>query len=67
MFVVDDFGGKGLGLWLMEGIIDVVCEKGLVDIEGLVLMNNFDMFKLMCGLGFLVKFFFEEFDFCFVL
>ncbi|MFG6458154.1 GNAT family N-acetyltransferase [Roseateles sp. BYS96W] len=63
LLVADDFGGKGLGSRLMEGITDAAREKGLSDIEGLVLTNNTDMLKLMRGLGFTVKPYPEEPDF----
>lgn len=63
LLVADDFGGKGLGSRLMEGIMDAAREKGLADIEGLVLTNNADMLKLMRGLGFSVKPYPEEPDF----
>lgn len=63
LLVADDFGGKGLGSRLMEGITDAAREKGLADIEGLVLTNNSDMLKLMRGLGFTVKPFPEDPDF----
>lgn len=63
LLVADDFGGKGLGSRLMEGITDVAREKGLADIEGLVLSNNTDMLKLMRGLGFTAKPFPEDPDF----
>ncbi|MCH8856265.1 MAG: bifunctional acetate--CoA ligase family protein/GNAT family N-acetyltransferase, partial [Proteobacteria bacterium] len=63
LLVADDFGGKGLGSRLMEGITDAAREKGLSDIEGLVLTNNTDMLKLMRGLGFAVKPHPEEPDF----
>jgi acetyltransferase len=53
--VADDFGGKGLGSRLMEGIMDAAHEKGLADVEGLVLSNNADMLKLMRASGSLVK------------
>jgi acetyltransferase len=55
LLVADDFGGKGLGSRLMEVIMDAAREKGLAEIEGLVLHNNTDMLKLMRGLGFTVK------------
>lgn len=55
LLVADDFGGKGLGSRLMEGIMDAAREKGLTDIEGLVLSHNADMLKLMRGLGFASK------------
>ena len=63
LLVADDFGGKGLGSRLMEGIMDAAREKGLSDVEGLVLTNNADMLKLMRGLGFSVKPYPEEPDF----
>jgi len=63
LLVADDFGGKGLGSRLMEGITDAAREKGLADIEGLVLSHNTDMLKLMRGLGFTVKPFAEDPDF----
>ena len=63
LLVADDFGGKGLGSRLMEGITDAAREKGLSDIEGLVLTNNTDMLKLMRGLGFTIKPYPEEPDF----
>jgi acetyltransferase len=63
LLVADDFGGKGLGSRLMENIMEVAREKGLADIEGLVLTNNSDMLKLMRGLGFTVKPFPEDPDF----
>jgi acetyltransferase len=55
LLVADDFGGRGLGSRLMEGIMDAAREKGLTDIEGLVLTNNTDMLRLMKGLGFGIK------------
>jgi acetyltransferase len=47
----------------MESIIDVAREKGLAEIEGLVLANNPEMLKLMRRLGFSVKSFPEDPDF----
>ena len=61
--VADDFSGKGLGSRLMLSIMDVAREKGLTEIEGLVLANNPGMLKLMKGLGFTVKPFAEDPDF----
>ena len=63
LLVADEMGGKGLGSRLMESIMDVAREKGLSDIEGLVLTNNSGMLKLMRGLGFAVKPFAEDPDF----
>jgi acetyltransferase len=43
--------------------MDFAREKGLTEIEGLVLANNPNMLKLMRGLGFKVKAFPEDPDF----
>ena len=63
LVVADDFGGKGLGSRLMLSIMEVAREKGLLEIEGLVLTNNPGMLKLMRGLGYTVKPFAEDPDF----
>ncbi|MDO8455705.1 MAG: GNAT family N-acetyltransferase, partial [Burkholderiaceae bacterium] len=63
LVVSDDFKGKGLGSRLMLSIMDFAREKGLTEIEGLVLANNPTMLKLMRGLGFHVKSFAEDPDF----
>jgi acetyltransferase len=63
LVISDDFKGKGLGSRLMLSIMDFAREKGLSEIEGLVLANNPDMLKLMRGLGFTVKTFAEDPDF----
>ncbi|MBK5207056.1 MAG: GNAT family N-acetyltransferase, partial [Polaromonas sp.] len=63
LVVADDFSGKGLGSRLMQSIMDVARDKGLTEIEGLVLANNPSMLKLMRGLGFTVKPFAEDPDF----
>ncbi|MBK9135593.1 MAG: bifunctional acetate--CoA ligase family protein/GNAT family N-acetyltransferase [Betaproteobacteria bacterium] len=63
LLVADDFAGKGLGSRLMESIMDVAREKGLSEVEGLVLTNNSSMLKLMRSLGFIVKPFAEDPDF----
>jgi acetyltransferase len=63
LVVADDFNGKGLGSRLMESIMDVAREKGLSEIEGLVLANNAGMLRLMKGLGYTVKTFAEDPDF----
>ena len=63
LVVSDDFKGKGLGSRLMLSIMDVAREKGLDEIEGLVLANNPTMLKLMKSLGFVVKPFPEDHDF----
>ena len=66
LVVADDFSGRGLGSRLMESIMDVAREKGLTEIQGLVLVKNPGMLKLMKGLGFAVKPFAEDPDFMLV-
>jgi len=63
LVVADEFSGKGIGSRLMESIIDVARDKGLSEIDGLVLANNPDMLKLVRRLGFTVKSFPEDPDF----
>ncbi len=63
LLVADDFNGKGLGSRLMESIRDVARDKGLAEIDGLVLANNAGMLKLMKSLGFAIKRFPEDPDF----
>jgi acetyltransferase len=63
LVVADDFNGKGLGSRLMQSIMDVARDKGLTEIDGLVLANNPGMLKLMRSLGFVVKTFDEDPDF----
>ena len=63
LVVADDFKGRGLGSRLMLSIMEFAREKGLTEIEGLVLANNPTMLKLMKGLGFKVKPFSEDADF----
>ena len=63
LVVADDFNGKGLGSRLMLSIMDVAREKGLSEMDGLVLANNSSMLKLMRGLGFSVKTYAEDPDF----
>jgi acetyltransferase len=63
LLVADDFAGRGLGSRLMESIIEVAREKGLAEIDGLVLAQNSGMLRLMKNLGFTVKPFAEDPDF----
>ena len=63
LVVADDFSGKGLGTRLMLSIMDVAREKGLSEIEGLVLVQNPGMLKLMKSLGYTIKSFAEDPDF----
>ena len=59
----DDFAGKGIGSRLMECIMQVARDKGLAEIQGLVLTSNPNMLKLMRGLGFTVKAYPDDPDF----
>jgi acetyltransferase len=63
LVVADAFKGQGLGSRLMESITEVARERGLSEIEGLVLRNNASMLALMRSLGFSVKPFSEDADF----
>jgi acetyltransferase len=63
LVVADDFNGKGLGSRLMLSIMEEARDKGLDEIEGLVLANNPGMLKLMKGLGFAIKAFPDDPDF----
>lgn len=63
LLVADEFNGKGLGSRLMLSIMDVARDKGLKEIDGLVLANNPGMLKLMKSLGYAVKEFEEDPDF----
>jgi len=63
LVVADDFSGKGLGSRLMLSIMDVARDKGLTEIEGLVLTKNPGMLKLMKSLGYTVEPFAEDPDF----
>jgi len=63
LVVADDFSGKGLGSRLMLSIMDVARDKGLAEIEGLVLTQNPGMLRLMKGLGYSIKPFPEDPDF----
>ncbi len=66
LVVADDFKGRGLGSRLMLSIMEVARDKGLSQIEGLVLARNPTMLKLMHGLGFAIKPFAEDADFMLV-
>ena len=63
LLVADEFNGKGLGSRLMMSIMDVARDKGLKEIDGLVLANNPGMLKLMSSLGFSINEFAEDPDF----
>lgn len=53
--VADSFGGQGIGSRLMISIMEVARNKGLDEIDGLVLSKNPGMLKLMRSLGFTVE------------
>ncbi len=63
LLVADDFNGKGIGSRLMESIMDVARQKGLAEVQGLVLARNPGMLKLMRRLGFTVKPYADDPDF----
>lgn len=63
LVVADAYGGRGIGSRLMLSIMDAARERGLSQIEGLVLVNNPAMLKLMRSLGFSVRPFAEDPDF----
>ena len=63
LMVADEFNGQGLGSRLMLSIMEEAREKGLQEIDGLVLTHNHGMLSLMRKLGFTVKTFAEDPDF----
>ena len=63
LLVADEFAGQGLGSRLMAAITEFARNKGLAQIEGLVLAHNSNMLKLMRHLGFQIKHFEEDPDF----
>ncbi|EIF33969.1 acyl-CoA synthetase (NDP forming) [Burkholderia sp. Ch1-1] len=63
LVVDDDFSGQGLGSRLMLSIMEVARHKGLSEIDGLVLVKNTNMLKLMKNLGFHVQTYAEDPDF----
>jgi acetyltransferase len=63
LVVADDMSGKGIGSRLMDAIMQVARDKGLSEIQGLVLSVNPNMLKLMRSLGFAIKPFPEDPEF----
>jgi acetyltransferase len=51
----DQFNAQGIGSRMMLSIMDVARSKGLDQIEGLVLVNNTAMLKLMRSLDFEIR------------
>ena len=63
LLVADDFASQGLGARLMHSIMDVARERGMSEIQGLVLVENQKMLKLMRRLGFEIRSYPEEPEF----
>ena len=63
MCIRDSFSGQGLGTRLMLAIMDVARDKGLSEIDGLVLCKNSGMLKLMASLGFQIRPYADDPDF----
>ncbi len=55
LVVADDFANRGVGGRLMLAIMDVARERGLSEMQGLVLTSNVRMLKLMRRIGFEVR------------
>ncbi|MCZ2103685.1 MAG: bifunctional acetate--CoA ligase family protein/GNAT family N-acetyltransferase [Comamonadaceae bacterium] len=55
LVVADDFANRGVGARLMLSIMDVARDRGLLEMQGLVLAGNVKMLKLMHRLGFEVR------------
>lgn len=53
--VADEFQGKGLGIKLVDMLIDVAREKGVGEIYGIVMSENVKMISLCEKLGFSVR------------
>jgi len=52
LVVGDAFQSKGLGRHLMQRLIDIARERGVRNLEGLILAENIPMLDLMASLGF---------------
>ena len=63
LLVDDRFSGQGLGTRLMLAIMQVARDKGLSEIDGLVLCKNSGMLKLMASLGFQIRPYADDPDF----
>ncbi len=66
LLVSDAASGQGLGKRLMESLMAVARDQGLEQLEGLVLVTNTAMLKLVRGLQFVVRSFEEDDSFKFV-
>ena len=63
LLVADDFANRGVGARLMLSIMDVARERGLTEMQGLVLASNVKMLKLMRRIGFDVRAFDDDVEF----
>lgn len=63
LLVSDAYSGQGLGRRLMECLMAVARDQGLTQLDGLVLVKNSAMLKLVRGLGFRVQPFEDDEDF----
>lgn len=63
LVVADDWAGQGVGSRLMLAIMESARDRGLSEIDGLVLAKNSGMLKLMHSLGFQVRRYDEDPDF----
>ena len=63
LVVADDFANRGVGARLMLSIMDVARERGLTEMQGLVLASNVKMLKLMRRIGFEVREFDDDVEF----
>lgn len=55
LVVADDYANRGVGGRLMLSIMDVARDRGLSEMQGLVLSSNVKMLKLMHRIGFEVR------------
>jgi acetyltransferase len=63
LVVGEQFTGQGLGSRLMLSIMDAARDKGLSEIEGVVLIKNTGMLNLMKSLGFRIEPYADDADF----
>jgi acetyltransferase len=53
--IADKYQGKGLGIKLVDMLIEVAREKGVESIYGIIMSENLDMIKLCEKLGFSIR------------
>lgn len=63
LLVDDAYAGQGLGSRMMKSIMEVAKDRGLREIDGLILANNTAMLRLMHKLGFSISTFEDDPDF----